>query len=75
MPAMDAAGWNSKYPIGQPVIVTLANGKRIRTQTTGEAYRVGQFEKVAVAAITHGGIPLSWCWPVKGATRSDASGD
>jgi hypothetical protein len=65
MPAMDEAKWNSKYPIGQPVIVTLANGKRIRTETTGAAYHVGQFDMVPVAAIKQGAIPLSWCWPIK----------
>lgn len=65
---MDGPEWNRRYPPGTPVIVTLANGKRIRTETTSEAVRVGQFDMVKVAAIQPGSVLLTWCWPVKGAT-------
>lgn len=62
---MEADTWNRKYPIGQPVIVTLANRKRVPSVTRGAAFRVGQFEMVEVECIKLGAIPLSWCWPIK----------
>lgn len=62
---MTAGEWNAKYPPGWPVIVTLANGKRIRTETASEAVRVGQFDMIKVAAIQPGSVLLSWCWPLK----------
>lgn len=65
-----AERWNARFGPSWPVIVRLADGKRIRTETAGRAYRVGQFDMVAVAAIAQGGIPLTWCWPVKSANRA-----
>lgn len=72
---MDAAAWNSKYQVGQQVILTLADGERRLTRTRSKAMLVGQFAMIEVEAIERGTVPLSWCWPVKGATRSGAPGE
>lgn len=62
---MDATRWNERFEVGQPIILTLANRKRLLTRTTTQAEHWGGLDHVAVAAIPRGYVLLSWCWPIK----------
>lgn len=57
---MDAGEWNSTYPVGTKVVVTLHNGKRLVTRTCSDAARWGGMDHVAVEAIQPGYVLLSW---------------
>jgi hypothetical protein len=66
MAAMDWSKWNSKYPIGTLVIVTLADRRRRLARTVSAARHIGSHDFVELDVIQPGTVLLAWCWPVKG---------
>lgn len=63
---MDALAWNGRFHVGTPVIVTLANRKRLLARTVCPAVRIGHHDLIEVDQIRPGYILLAWCWPIRG---------
>jgi hypothetical protein len=69
---MDANEWNTRHPIGTPVVVTLHDGRRIDTRTTAPATMYGAFHMIRVES--HKGLVLlAWVAPVAGAESTARS--
>jgi hypothetical protein len=62
-PFLSAAEWNSTYPPGTKVVLTLANGKRQVTRTRSQAESWGGMDHVQVECISQGYVPLAWVRP------------
>lgn len=71
---MTGAEWNRRYPVGTPIILTLADGKRVPTRTRSAATMVGSFYMIEVEYIERGTVPLTWCWPIKGKAPPGSDG-
>lgn len=57
---MNAQEWNSKFPTGTHVSLTLANGEIVWTRTASAAETWGGMSHVKVEAISQGYVPLDW---------------
>jgi hypothetical protein len=55
---MNASEWNTRYPIGQTVRLTLSTGESIVTYTAGAAIAGAACDLIAVHGAAKGYVPL-----------------
>ena len=60
---MDSTAWNEAYPVGTRVVLTLVDGKKLETNTSGPAIRYGRMDFVRVEAM-QGLVVLDWVKPI-----------
>jgi hypothetical protein len=63
---MNASEWNTRYPVGQTVRLTLATGESIVTYTAGAAIAGESCDLIAVHGAAKGPVPLGAIEPLPG---------